>query len=389
MGVRSIAKRFKILVVLLGVALVWLLISQGTAWLEHSVTPNLQGKPPALATHPVYSSYQFGDDHKVFDIGTQPLFLPGVITEVMQRDEILKSQLAVRGVVARFHAFLKGADVNFFLASGDLEAGVGGDMPTLMACANSNVVVTSLIDQHFAAIVARQPLMIPELKGKRIGYAYGSQAHHILLEALAVEGLGPDEINMIPMDVDRMADALHAGSIDAFSAWEPTPALAINKYPEFISIRRALTTGYLYFSRSAAQNSPAITRLVVASQLRAMAWLATSNEHLHTASSWALDAGRELGGDTEQVTASLLASIVRKGLLGISGSAFIIDSVLADGGALFREFQFLQTLGEIPENTNWSDIDSCFNRGLVPEIVSQPELYQLYMKDFPESLDGS
>lgn len=239
-----------------------------------------------LSNHPIYSAYQFGHEDKIIDIGTQPLFLPGVISEVMKRDAILKSALAKSGAEARFHSFLKGADVNFFLARGDLEAGIGGDMPTLMACANSSVLVASLIDQHFTAIVARQSMLITELKGKRVGNAYGSNAHYALLKALASEGLGEDDVTIIPMDVGLMAEAAHNGSIDAFSAWEPIPTIAMSRYPELVPVGRSLTTGYLYFSRTFARNSPELIRFVVASQLRAMAWLTVSADNLLMASSW-------------------------------------------------------------------------------------------------------
>lgn len=340
-------------------------------------TPPLNSGPPALSNHPVYSRYRYGGENKIVDIGTQPLFLPGVISEVMKRDAILKSELAERGLEARFHSFLKGADVNYFLASGDLEAGIGGDMPTLMACANSSVSVASLIDQQFSAIVARQQMMIPELKNQRVGYAYGSNAHHILLEVLAAEGLDSDDIHMVPMDVDRMATALHDGIIDAFSAWEPIVSIATYKYPEFAVIRRVLTTGYLYFSQAFSQSSPEIVRLIVASQLRAMAWIKTSDDNLMEASAWALDAGKKIGGDTDGITARLLSDIVNEGLLGYSASALITEKSLAENNALFPEFRFLQTLGEIPQKMRWNEIRNCFDNTLVPEILSQPERYQL------------
>lgn len=370
-------------------ALVLLLLAYAVGLFDRSDSSFLTRSPPDLTGHPVYSSYQFGNEDKILDIGTQPLFLPGVISEVMKRDAILKSVLAERGVEARFHPFLKGADVNFFLARGDLEAGIGGDMPTLMACANSAAVVTSLIDQHFAAMVARQPLLIPELKGKRVAYAYGSQAHYALLDALAAVGLEADDVRMIAMDVDSMPDALHDGSIDTFSAWEPIPTIAINKYPEFVPIQKTLTTGYLYFSRSFAVNSPELLRFVVASQLRAMAWITANGNNLQTASSWAVDAGAELGGDAGEVPAKLFAAAVKDGLLGISASAVILDSSMEEDSALFREFRFLRALGEVPDTTRWHDISSCFDRTLVPEITAQPERYELYVGGFLDDRPGS
>lgn len=377
------------IVVLLSVALALSLVTYRADVFERFITSPFPDVPLELSSHPVYSSYRFGSNNKVIDIGTQPLFLPGVISEVMKRDETLKSVLAEHGVEVRFHSFLKGADVNFFLARGDLEAGIGGDMPTLVACANSYVLVTSLIDQHFVAMVARQTMMIPELKGKRVGYAYGSQAHYTLLEALASEGLGEDDVTMVLMDVDSMPDALHDGSIDAFSAWEPTPAIAMSKYPDLVPIGRTLTTGYLYFSGQFTDNSPEFTRLVVASQLRAMMWITASAENLRMASSWALSAASEMGGDITGISADLLSSVVNEGLLGISSSASINAKSLADNSVLFREFRFLQNLGEVPDNTSWHRLKKCFDLAMVPEITSHAEQYRLNVQDFVTGLPGT
>lgn len=76
-----------------------------------------------------FEGYQFGNPETVIDLGIQPLWLPGVISEVMRRDSILHEALAKRGFEIRFHAFLKGADVNSFIASRHLEAGIGEYIP--------------------------------------------------------------------------------------------------------------------------------------------------------------------------------------------------------------------------------------------------------------------
>ncbi|MFQ5610801.1 MAG: hypothetical protein ACE5H9_01560, partial [Anaerolineae bacterium] len=123
-------------------------------------------QPPAIATpdlsdHSLYRTYNFGEDASVIDVGIQPLWLPtGTIAEAMMRDDILRKNLSDQGLEIRFHPFLKGADVNFFLRRGDLEVAIGGDMPALTAAAESNVVIAALIQQGFSAIVAGRPMLI-------------------------------------------------------------------------------------------------------------------------------------------------------------------------------------------------------------------------------------
>ncbi len=97
---------------------------------------------PDLSDHPIYREYEFGQDESVIDLGIQPLWVPaGLISEAMRRDTLLHAALAEQGLRIRFHAFLKGADVNFFLRRGELEVGIGGDMPALTAAADSDLVV--------------------------------------------------------------------------------------------------------------------------------------------------------------------------------------------------------------------------------------------------------
>lgn len=362
----------------------WLVYVPGLP--ESSVLSPPASVPANLARHPLYAQYQFGNDASVIDIGTQPLDLPGVITEVMKRDPLLHSILAEQGLEARFHPFLKGADVNFFLARGDLEAGILGDMPALVACAKFRVLVASLIDQHLASLVAREQLMLSELKGKRIGFPYGSNAHYGLLVALEAAGLGADDIHMIPMNVNQMIAALHDGSIDVFAAWEPIPAIALRAYPEMTRITRMLVRAYLTFARPFAENMPELTRVIVASQIRAMWWIKASEANLRLASEWTLAAGQEIGGDNSGLSVTAMAKIVDEGLLGLSPSVFISPQGLVENADLFKEYRFLLSAGEISRQTSWDDISGCFDSELVPDILAQAEHYNLrsngYLADF-------
>ena len=121
-------------------------------WAEATPIPAV----PDLSDHPIYRNYEFGQDDSVIDLGTQPLWVPTcLISEVMQRDTVLYAALAEQGLRIRFHAFLKGADVNFWLRRGELEVGIGGDMPALTAAADSSVLVATLIQKGLCAIVAK------------------------------------------------------------------------------------------------------------------------------------------------------------------------------------------------------------------------------------------
>ncbi len=212
---------------------------------------------PDLSDHPIYSKYQFSEEDNVVEIGIQPLWVPTcIVAEAMRRDAVLQEALAQEGLEIRFHPFLKGADVNFFLRRGDLEAGIGGDMPALTAAASFDVLVAGLMQHGFCAVVAGRHMPMEGLRGKRIAYAFGSNAHYALLQALSSAGLEEADVRLIPLEVDQMPDALADGSIDAFSAWEPTPTIALTRFRNQVVIHRSLSSGYLYFSRSLAESRP-------------------------------------------------------------------------------------------------------------------------------------
>lgn len=87
--------------------------------------PNASSENPAL--NPTYASYDFGKTEQILDFGIQPLWVPGGIeTEVMRRDSILKDELSRLGFEIKFHPFIKGIDVNYFMKRGDLEVAAGG-----------------------------------------------------------------------------------------------------------------------------------------------------------------------------------------------------------------------------------------------------------------------
>ena len=110
-------------------------------WYRSETKPTSMALVQNLANHPVYSRYSFGKaDEDVIDFGTQPLGVPlGVISEAIRYDAVLMKALKDQGLEMRFHPFLKGADLNFFLRRGDVEVALGGDMPALSAAATSQL----------------------------------------------------------------------------------------------------------------------------------------------------------------------------------------------------------------------------------------------------------
>jgi ABC-type nitrate/sulfonate/bicarbonate transport system substrate-binding protein len=332
-----------------------------------------------LASHPIYRAYDFGDSKTVINLGTQPLYSPtGFITETMERDAILARELSALGLSIRFHPFLKGTDVNYFILRGALAAGVGGDMPALSLAGQTGLVIPTFMQQGPISIVTRKYMLLDDMRGKKIAYAPGSIAHFVLFELLSEANLIHDDVQLIAMDVHEMASALSSGSIDVFAAWEPTPEIAELKY-SYVKSYQSISTGYLYFSKVFFDKHPAAIRQIIAAQLRAVRWLMADSENLQSASAWVLSKSEKLTGEKYEINRVQNAQLAKKDILGnrISSSLAIPSEMLADNGILHREFKFLKKFGEIMPEIQWAQVRASFYQSLTQDIINNPSIYPL------------
>ncbi len=333
---------------------------------------------PNLMDHPIYSKYVFGTKDNVIRIGVQPLYLPGsLIMETIKRDTILKKELSKMGLEILFYDFLKGDDVNFFLGRGDIDAGIGGDMPTLTAAANLNVVIPAMIQRGFTSIVANHHMLIEQLKGKRIGYAFGSNAHYSLLKTLASEGLIENDVKLIPMEVTQMPEALDTGEITAFSAWEPTPTIALNNYTNSTIIHQRLSLGFFYFLKTLYQKHPEAVSLILASEIRAILWMQEKRENLFRACEWNIAAGEKAFGVKINLSVDDIAAIAMKDILGQTSNPNITRDNLRINGPLDQELRFLVTIKKAPASASWTQIRKKFQPEILNKIWSNREKFRL------------
>jgi len=296
---------------------------------------------------------------------------------VMKRDKLLHQSLAKLGLEIRFYSFYKGSDVNHYLKKNVLDAGIGGDMPAISLCAETGSLITSLINQDYSSIISSNLNMISELKGKKVAYAPGSNAHRMLLTQLAANGLSQDDVQMMAMDVDQMSNALKRGQIDAFAAWEPIISMAMQENPKIISIAKGLTTGYLYFSHTfALKNGPAI-RHIVASQIRSMNWIRRNKANLNLASYWNITEQQKMTNNKLLLSVDHLTRLSMDGLIGTYSIGKLPEKDLLQQGRLNRQLKFLQRIGKIPSQLDWDKIQQCFDSSVIKEIIQNKAFYHL------------
>jgi sulfonate transport system substrate-binding protein len=337
-----------------------------------------------LCQDPLYATYRFGEQG-IIDFGIQPLTLPeGAVTELISRDRTLAARLQATGQVLRPFSFYKGADVSHFMSKGQLEGGVFGDMPALVAAASGQVVVAAMLKQGFASIIARRPMLVKELEGKRVATGLGSAAHFTLLNALQNEGLSERDLQLIGMDVNDMPQALAEGKIDAFCAWEPTPVLALAQHPEFRLIHKGLSYAFLCFRRDFAASHPAEVREILASVARSCLWMRLPGR-IEQVALWNRDSASGLLGKPFPLQTEQMVAITRDSLLNIPISPQIPPRLLREGELLWKKFEFLKKTGAIAPNTPWEKIRGAFAIDELKGVLADGKGYALDRFDYRDN----
>jgi ABC-type nitrate/sulfonate/bicarbonate transport system substrate-binding protein len=342
--------------------------------------------PPAVsaaAEADYAAAYPYDLGEAAVDVGAQPLGYPsGMFSAAMARDRILAAALAEAGLELRVHAYLKGFDIIPYLDGKRVEAALLGDMPTILAAASGDVAIVGLVKQTFSSVVAHNAGQMSELKGKRVGFALGSSAHHALLRGLRSAGLSERDVTLVPIGVEAMPEALHRGRIDAFAAWEPAPTLALRQDENAQVVYRGVSTDYFVLSRDFVRRQPEAAREVVAAFVRALNWMGSSHEALLRTCEWTLADGQSFTGKEQKTSPEQAAAIVRREILDIA-SAPVIPRRAVDGKELLEsEFGFLRELGKIPEGITWQRVRDSFARQLLIEILAKPGRYRLDQFDY-------
>ncbi len=188
----------------------------------------LLGNGPTAAQEYV-DRYALGVNSVALDLGVQPLSYPnGVLGTVLRHDRILQAELARLGTPLRTHAFKRGADMLTPISDHKLDAGLIGDMPTVIVASTQKVWIVGLAEVSQNAIVAHGGARVNDLAGKRIGYVPVSTAHSTLIQGLSSAQLSTSDVTLVPLSIGELPDALARGEIDAMAAWEPAISQALS-----------------------------------------------------------------------------------------------------------------------------------------------------------------
>lgn len=128
--------------------------------------------------------------------------------------------------------FSSGTEGNQALLSGDVDVNVGSDSKTcaLFAASDEIVIIGTIQRGDRYSTIVKQDAPYEDwadLKGKVVGTRLGTGAEQVLRRYFdGRDDLDWDDFAWVNVKVEDMAALLAAGQIEAFTAWEPTPAIA-------------------------------------------------------------------------------------------------------------------------------------------------------------------
>jgi len=340
-------------------------------------------EPADLRQHPLYSGYQFATGSNVVRMGTQPCwtYCANVI-EAIRRDPILSNELSQLGMRLEVHPFLKGDDINYFMNQGLLDFGIGGYPPTLKMAVTHDVTVAVRVAEGFSEVVARRCLTLHDLKGKRIGSPFGSDAHRMLLEVLEVADLRADQVRLIHMDINEILPAMLDGRIDACAVWPPTSTVVRERVPDTHVLHRSRWLGFSYYRNDFEREYPEATQHVLAAYARAIAWINLDRRHLAKTSAWAVQACKVFSQNSIAVSVSELMETA-EGVVRPLKTPVISEDDLEGGGQLAQAFHFLQKTGAIRPDVDWPIIRAKFASAPMLQVLREPARYRLRVYDYP------
>lgn len=161
-----------------------------------------------------------------------PLYTPIYVAKELGT---LEKALDEIGVKVKWSSFQSGPLVNESFASGQQDIGVLGDVPAIIAKSSgqNNIIISNAAygEKALAILVKSDSKIISpeELKNKKIAYAKGSYAHHLLSIVLENAGLSLNDIQSVNLPAGDIPTAIQNGEVDAGVLWEPFITKFVNE----------------------------------------------------------------------------------------------------------------------------------------------------------------
>lgn len=136
------------------------------------------------------------------------------------------------GLTVEHTLFSSGAENNEALIAGTIDINCGADSKTIAvfnAIPNDALIIgTVQRGNRYTTIIRADSdyTSWDDLIGKKVATRFGTGAEGVLRKYYAQAGYEWEDFDYVNLKIEDMIAALDAGQIEAFTAWEPTPAIA-------------------------------------------------------------------------------------------------------------------------------------------------------------------
>ncbi len=136
------------------------------------------------------------------------------------------------GVEVDHTLFSSGGEGNEALVAGNVDINCGADSKTIAlfnALPDDALIIGTVQRGNRYSTIVRNDAPYEswdDLRGKTVATRFGTGAEGVLRRFYAQEGYAWEDFQYVNLKIEDMIAALGSGQIEAFTAWEPTPAIA-------------------------------------------------------------------------------------------------------------------------------------------------------------------
>ncbi|MET0334120.1 MAG: aliphatic sulfonate ABC transporter substrate-binding protein [Rhizobacter sp.] len=196
----------------------------------------------------------------------------GGILAIAKQRQVLEEEFKPLGITIKWYEFAYSNPLLEALNTDKLDFGSAGSAPPIFAQAASENLVyaaTQPAGLNSEGILAKDggPIRtIADLKGKRVGVAKGTSAHHFLVAALDKANIKLNELTVIYLAPADATAAFDKGDIDAWVVWDPYLAIGerVHKARNITKdVRVVWSNNYLMANRRFAEQHPEHLKRIV------------------------------------------------------------------------------------------------------------------------------
>ncbi len=165
-------------------------------------------------------------DELVLAVSRGPVSLPVYVAQA-------KGYFDEAGVAVRANDCNSGRHCLDLMLQGRAQVATAAELAVTLASFKRNdlaIIGTLSTSSHQIKLVARRSSGVKgadDVKGRRVAYVAASSSQYFLDTWVTFHGIDPKDMHKLPLDPDKMVDALSRREVDAVAVWEPHASRAI------------------------------------------------------------------------------------------------------------------------------------------------------------------